>query len=393
MSDVEARLRRTLREGLDGVVADPGRAATTVRRARLGRALRGVAAGLAGVLLAGAVATAWEGGREDPPPPPAAEPEQIATFAVDFDPGTGTVTVDVPKAQICFDLSRDIRMHAQLRYDFAGAGDVGVVATGLSARPGVPQCRAVDPDHAERLLADPYDHLVVLGPGYLTRSAPLEPLATAPEDAPYVVKIVCSQDGAVALTPQAQPRRDGVHLQVHNQAGAWRVFNLTSPEGGGSSGSRLPRRRVFTDAGNIAPGAYSVGCFRDDSFPYDPSHPDYATFTIVDPNELWIDPELECDAGRRRAEVVTDERSRGYRDQPDFDALIREHVPGLLSDDVIVRATYPESAAKSEHRTIVRDGRKLATLYLGIEEDPDAPGKFVWSIMPRVCPGSGIAPE
>lgn len=380
MSDVEARLRRTLREGLDGVVADPGRAATTVRRARRRRALRGVAAGLAGVLLAGVAATAWEGGREDPPPPPAAEPEQVATFAVDFDPGTGTVTVDVPKAQICFDLSRDIRMQAQLRYDFAGAGDVAVVATGLPARPGVPRCHAVDPDHAERLLADPFDHLVVLSPGYLTRSAPLEPLATAPEDAPDVVKIVCSQDGAVAITPQVQPQEDGIHLRFYGSGDRWRAFNLLNDDGVNEGGELHGGEFVST----FPPGAFYAGCFDHlNEASMSPRDPAYTRITIVDPVGLWTEEELDCETPDRRRAIVTDELLTN--DEPDYEALIRDHVEGVEPDDVLERPRYPRSEFVFEMRTVVRDGRRIAWLMV-VREEP------FWAVSPHVCPGSGIAP-
>jgi hypothetical protein len=314
---------------------------------------------------------------------------EAATFRLDFvDAGDGTLTIDVAKAQACTDLSRDLRVPPQLRY-FDGTEDL--VVAYLPAARG-PACRPLDPSDARRVVDEPSRHYVSLGPSYSLAIAHLSPLDPAPDHLPDTAEIVCSQDGAVSLTPRVQATRVGVRFRIYNESGAWDEFNLTSPAGG-DSGGRLPRKGVFDNTWNIAPGPHAIGCFRDTRpVPFsDPTHPDYTAFTVVDPNGLWVEPGLDCTQDRRRAEVASDVPVRSYRDEPEMEPLIRDLVPGVRDGDTFVRVTYPESAAKSEHLTLVRDGRKVAVFYLSSEEDPETPGKYVWSLLPYVCPGSGIA--
>lgn len=393
MGDVEANLRETLRRVLDPVAADPSRAAAILERARAGRVVRGIAAGLVTLLFAGGAALALEQ-RGDDRSAPAKEPPPFGTFAVSFPTGgSGTVAVDVAKGQVCIDLAGDATVYAaHLHYGPEGPDPV-VAEFALSFETyRRPQCVAADRDHVVRLVADPETHYLDAHRDHSTPVAPLRPLDPAPELLPDVVEIVCTDRGAVALTPRVQPRRDGVHLAIYNQTES-KMFNLTSPSGG-DAGGRVARERV-RNGWNIPPGPHALGCFRDDaSIPFsDPDDPGYAHFTVVDPHGLWIDPALHCPESRPRAEIVTDERNRSFTRLPDMEALIREHVPGLRSDDEIVRATYPESAAKMEHRTLVRDGRKIATFYLSSEEDPAAESEYLWSLKPYVCPGSGVAPR
>lgn len=390
MSDVEARLKETLRASLDAINAEPGRAAAAVRRARRGRVVRGVAAGLAGVLVAGAVAMAWEP-RADDPPRPASEPPAHATFVLDFRPGGGRLTVDVAKAQVCLDVAWDVvPSGSALEYEPPGSPSTIVAALGRPRLPRAPRCESVDPGEAARVIDEPHLHRVVLSPGYAVRASFLEPVDPSPGNAPDVLEIVCSEDGAVALTPQAQPRRDGVRLRIYNQGGAWRGFEVSSADGRFGGGG-LRRDRVFDKTWTIDPGPHGIRCLRNPRADvYDPEDGSFAQFTIVDPYDLWNDPELECVEGNSRREVTTTAPVPDSRDLPDFDALIRDHVPGVQPGDVLERPFYPESGVKLEPRTLIRDGRKIATFYLGIDKVRGGPG-HVWSILPRVCPGSGIA--
>ena len=389
MSDVEARLRESLHEALDPIAADAARGTAAVRRARRGRAVRGVAGGLAAVVFAAAGAFALTRAPGEDAPRPASEPKQVATFTLDFRPGEGTLTVDVPKAQVCLDVDGDVLLDgAQVEYEPHGSLPIVVAAMGHGGNPHTPRCRPVRPSEAARILAEPHHHQVAF-PGFATRTAFLDPFDLSPGNAPDVLEIVCSQDGAVAMTPQAQPRLDGVRLRIYNQGGAWRGFEVSSPDGRFGGGG-LRRDRIFDKTWTIDPGPHGIRCLRGPrAHVYDPAHPDFAQFTIVDPYDLWNDPALECGEGAQRRRIRTATRVPDPWRLPDFDQLIRDHVPGVEPGDVLERPRYPESEFKLETRTLIREGRKIATWYLGTARVPGS-RDHVWSILPVVCPGSGI---
>lgn len=381
MNDVEARLRQTLHAELDAIAPDPRRASPALRRARLGRAVRGVAGGLACALVVAGAAVAWNR-RDADETRPAAKPPERATYSLSFgEGGSGTITIDVPRAQACIDLSEASGVTAaRLRRDPG--------PTVVEVQPGDwgawPRCSSIDADDAKRVVREPGRHYVELHAGEPAHVSALEPLDVAPQDAPGVAQIVCTEAGAVVLTPRVRAREDGIHLRFHNP---WRVpkaFNLLA-EDGGNEGGRLRYGRDG-NVSTFAPGLLYVACLdRLNDAVYDTRDESYASFTIVDPDGLWTDPTLECGEGRRRRVIVTDERLPANPDRlPDMEALIREHVPGVVSSDVLERPLYPESMFIFETRTVVRDGRRIATLML-VREEP------YWAILPRACPRSGIA--
>lgn len=384
MTDVEARLRAALHDTLDPVGADPARARPAIRAARRGRALRVVTAVVAtSVVAAAAVSTPWRDGR----PRPAADSADVGAFVASFGRhGQATVVVDVVKSQLCVDLtSVRARYGAVVRYDVQGPDDprVGSFDSTIRAR-GAPACTTVDEAAARRLVREPRLHYLEVDPGESGRASALAPLDVEPQYAPDRLEVVCSQTGAVALAPEVQPRLDGVHLRIHDQDGAWDQVTIR-PAGGGTIGMRLTPVGPLENATSLAPGTYSIACFRDGAEPgFEP--PDatrYATFSVADPNDLWNDAELACDATRQLREIVTDEPIGIPSVPPDFDLLARDHVPGLRPGDELERPTYPESATRREARTVVRDGVRIATLYF-------SRGHGRWSILPVVCDGSGI---
>lgn len=382
MNDFEPRLRAVLREALDPVVADGGRAAAAVRKARRGRALRGAAAGLACALTVAAAAIAWERRPDEEPPRPAAEPPVARTFALDFESGEGTLTIDVPKAQACLDLTKDVPgFGAQLHYDPDGPDDPVVAEFGSGiTNAHSPRCVPVDPSEARRVLSQPVRHYVAFDPPGFTRGSALLPLDDPPILAPDVAVIVCSLDGAVALTPYVQPREDGVHLRFYNPTRRWRTFQLLADDGG-NEGGRVSYGSDY-NVSAFGPGPLYAGCFEDlDTAPISSRDPAYTSFTIVDPRGYWTEDDLDCDSPEKRPEVDTGEPRVEVED---FEELIREHVPGIRADDLLERPRYPGTEFHFEPRTVVRDGRRIAGLML-------VRGDVNWAIAPRVCPGSGIA--
>ncbi len=383
MTDVESRLRRTLSDRLDPIAPDARRAPAAFRRARRGRVVRGAAAGLACALVVAVAAAAWER-RDDRVTRPAGNVPQSATYSLSFDDGTeGTITIDVQKAQACVDLPRGTgAVSAHLHRDPAGV-DPTVAELYVAEARGWPVCGAMHPDDAEGAVRDPRRHYVELHPPGPAIVAELEPLDLVPQDAPAVAEIACSQDGAVALTPQVRPREDGVHLKFYNPTRRWRAFNLLH-DGRGNEGGRLS---MGTDANvsTFPPGPLYVSCLeRQNDAVFNSRDDTYARFTIVDPDGLWTEPDLDCDVERERPVVVTDEPLPEDPDRlPDFEALIREHVPGLEPADELERPGYPGTEFHFEPRTVVRGGRRVAGVML-VQEDG------FWAIDVRACPGSGL---
>ncbi len=85
-----------------------------------------------------------------------------------------------------------------------------------------------------------------------------------------------------------------------------------------------------------------VGCFRpaDAGAAYSGGEEvGFARLTVVDPDGLWISPDLACEDPERLGELdVADVTGR-----PDDEAMARAAVPGLRSTDFLQRPGYPET--------------------------------------------------
>ncbi|MFN2588632.1 MAG: hypothetical protein ABR613_11020 [Actinomycetota bacterium] len=394
MDDVESRLRRTLTESLDGIEPERGRAAPALRRARRGRAARGAAAGLACLLVVAATAVAWER-RQDDRPAPAGERADVKTFVVSFPRGgRATVTIDVRKAQACVAVQGGgVTLSGHLHYDPAGP-DPTVAELHVPPRHlRWPQCDPVDQGDAARVIAEPHRHYLDLHPDPAVRAGVLRPLELAAEDAPDVAEIVCSQDGAVALTPEVQPQEDGIHLRFYNPSRRWRAFNLFDGEGHNEGGDLGFGRD--DNVSTFPPGTLYAGCFDDLDDSFSPGDAEYTELTIVDPRRLWTELDLACGTAYEERVVDTDEPSdrsetqvRGGIIAPvpsdtTFPEMARDHVPGLRDEDDIRRPGYPETALHFNHHNVFRDGVAVARLMF-------VDGPEVWEIRVGACPGTGV---
>jgi hypothetical protein len=380
MTDIEARLRETLAEALEPMAAEHGRAAATIRRARRGRALRGAAVGLATVLVVAVAAFAWERPDDPDPPPPAAPAYTTATtFGLAFESGEGTLTIDASKAQTCMDLTGDIPgFGGSLHYDADGPEDPVVASFGSGfTKRNPPRCATMLPSDARRVLAETARHYVALSPSGISPASALHPLDVPPALLPDVATIVCSQSGAVALTPEVQPQDDGVHLRFHYEGSRWNAFNLVNDEGDNEGGDLHERENVSA----FPPGPLYAGCYENlFEVPMSPRDPSYTKLTIVDPHGLWTEDDLDCPVPEKRRPIDIGEPLASRRD---FDDLIREHLPGLEAGDVLDRPRYPRTDFVYETRTVVRDGRRIAGVRL-VPRDPN------WAIAAEVCPGARI---
>ena len=153
---------------------------------------------------------------------------------------------------------------------------------------------------------------------------------------------------------------------------------------GDNEGGRLSFGSDYNVSG-FPPGPLYVSCLeRVNDAVFDPGDDAYTRFEIVDPRGLWTEGDLDCDVERKRPVVVTDEPLPEDPDRvPGFEALIREHVPGVDPAVELERPGYPGTEFHFEPRTVVRGGRRVAGLML-VREDG------YWAIDVRVCPGSGL---
>ncbi|HEV2754223.1 MAG TPA: hypothetical protein VG318_00400 [Actinomycetota bacterium] len=391
MNDLEARLRRVLHEELDPVVADAVRAATVTTRARRARRLRVLAAALAALALtAGAAATAATLIDDRDDLPPAGRPPERGTFSVTLGEGrTALVVVDRVQGQVCYGFDYPIASSVTLRREHPGPRDP-VVAT-LASSPDAyydRKCARIDRAAAEDVLDAPEDHYIRFDVAENATAGALTPYEPPPGSIPYEAEVVCGPAGAAALTPQVRPQHDGVHVTVYNFARERGELYLVSPDGGNGI-YRLPANRLKRTVVYFGPGPIQAACVDRPGLVafHGPGSESYANLEIVDRYGLWSEPELECGEPRRRSVIPTDLRlPHASAAFPRFERLIRAFVPGVELDDVLERPGYPDAPAKIETRTVVRDGRRIAKVWLTREGD-------VWALVPWTCPGSGIAEE
>lgn len=383
MTDMEKRLSRALHDRLDHVVADPTRAAATLRRTRRLRVLRaGTAVFTLAAFAVGAVAGAGVLRRDERGIAPSETVPAVAVFTVELAPGgSGRVAVDARGGQVCYSLDVETAIRGKLRRDEPGPKDPVVATFFETVTSYAPQlCAPVDAADAASLLEEPEVHYLELEAGMKVTRGALEPLDESPGEAPVVAEVVCGSRGAVSMTPLVRPQHAGVYIYVHNYGGPQGEFYFVAPDGGHEIGSlrRDGRERNITA---FAPGPLQVGCVKGalTTFAFDgPGSERHAELEIVDPEGLWNERELRCGYGRRMATIRTD-GGRSYEE------LIRSMVPGIEEDDEIERPGYPGGSFKLPSRTIVREGEPVATLVL--------PSGKNGKIIPTVCPGSGIAGE
>jgi hypothetical protein len=173
-------------------------------------------------------------------------------------------------------------------------------------------------------------------------------------DVPSTLEVICHQDGTTTLSEDAVVvKRDGVHFSVDNRAGEGAsMIGLVNdvPEGKSDNVSV------------VGPGSIRVACWpfsrhsgnRKDTPKGDPVE-------ILDPQEVWVDPELECPAENDLAESAildfVDTSNSDYRDPV---AATEAFFKNLESDDVVELAGYPDAEPPSTR--VVRDGDVVANV-------------------------------
>jgi hypothetical protein len=252
----------------------------------------------------------------------------------------------------------------------------------------MPECTRGSPPPSDSSGGNPHGHAGVLR---AVRDAvvvlvALAGLATgcsgprqADEAVPAVARLVCEDGGARALTPRVRAVSDGIHIEVDNEAGARGFYLRTATSAGNNHGGKLEPTGTTEIRTTMPPGDILVGCF-DRAAPYNEVAREYARITVVDPDDLWVDPAVGCETGEQQR----------YRDGPaegnapdDAEAIIRSTVPDVLPTDQVIRPGYPETQWHGESRLVVRNGSPIATVSVYAQY-----GR--WEVNVRACPGSAI---
>lgn len=208
--------------------------------------------------------------------------------------------------------------------------------------------------------------------------------------APPVALIRCGDQRTVALTRTVRPQADGIHLVIQNSSDD-HAFYLSSPEDGSNQGGFLdddPTTAVLT---SMPPGDLSITCHKRGQHPASNEEVDpEAHIEIVDPEDLWTSPVLECGEGEQvgafRAGRTGPDTRRSPAGEPiprDPAQVMRRTVPGVKESDVLVRPGYPQTGWHGEPRLVLRDGQALASLTVWQANEH-------WEVVVWRCPGSDI---
>ncbi len=181
----------------------------------------------------------------------------------------------------------------------------------------------------------------------------------------------------MAEDPEVRPQRDGVHLAFASDDGAqlYDVHAAGWPVGT-SLGGRIVRGVTETEL-SVPPGRIEVRCVND-AGGFDANAPK-AELTVVDPDHLWVSPELTCG--------TTDhlELDAGPApDSPDPEQLARATLDGLRTGDTLVKPGYPDTQWHGDLMLVVREGRPIATVAQYADD-----GR--WRVDVEICSGNRLA--
>jgi len=198
---------------------------------------------------------------------------------------------------------------------------------------------------------------------------------------PSVARITCEDGEAKALTPRVQPRQAGIHISIDNASGARQFYIRTATDEGQNQGGRLREGRIEDITTTMPPGKLWIGCFeRESDIPYNKSASEFAEVMVVDPQGLWVAPDLDCsqeDGGR-----FLDGEAVGAAPE-DVEGLMRAEVPGVETGDVLVKPGYRGTEWHGELRHVIRDGEAVASVNVHQQLSR-------WEVSVRRCQGVPI---
>jgi hypothetical protein len=200
------------------------------------------------------------------------------------------------------------------------------------------------------------------------------PAIAASRVAPDVARVSCEPEGAVVDASVVQAGDAGVRFVVQNESQA--QFLRVRPLRALGSPVDVP---IANDAPSdavlaVAPGSVRVSCLRDRASGPAPA----SELAIVDPQELWISPELAC------SKVVEREfQSRFSGTEEDAAETVRRTIGDLVSEDQIAKPGYPQTRWHGDLVVVIRDGRTIGR----VTRAQDQGG---WTVALSACSGAGI---
>ena len=196
-------------------------------------------------------------------------------------------------------------------------------------------------------------------------------------DGPPVVKVLeltCTEDGSTEVADsEVAVQEGGLDVRMDNQTGEPVSMNgLGWDFEEGTSTETLP----------TPPGPLEIACW-----PYSDheggEEPPTIGISIVDPNGLWVDPEIDCKVGPE-SNMIFDHFFASPGKKGDPVDLARDVLRNLEDDDVVERAGYPAEERRVPVR-VQRDGNTVATVYFDVAENG---GYLLGSA--NVCDATGI---
>jgi hypothetical protein len=192
--------------------------------------------------------------------------------------------------------------------------------------------------------------------------------------APDVARVRCEPGGAVLDASAVRAGEAGVRFEVQNEANAL-VLRVRPQRDLGSPVDLVladgdPSEAVLA----VAPGSVRVSCLEDRASGPAPA----SELAIVDPQELWISPELAC------SKVVEREfQSRFAGIDEDPVETVRRTIRDLVSQDEVAKPGYPQTRWHGDLVVVIRDGRTIGRV-------TRAQDQGMWTVALTVCTGSGI---
>ncbi|MEX0743132.1 MAG: hypothetical protein WD248_02110 [Actinomycetota bacterium] len=200
------------------------------------------------------------------------------------------------------------------------------------------------------------------------------PAIAASRVAPDVARVSCDPDGAVVDASVVRAGDAGVRFVVQNASHAQFLRVRPLRELGSPVDLPLASGAPSDAILAVAPGSVRVSCLRDRASGPAPA----SALAIVDPQGLWISPELPC------SKVVEREfQSRFAGTEEDAVETVRRTIGDLVSEDEIAKPGYPQTRWHGDLVVVIRDGRTIGRV-------TRAQDQGMWTVALSVCTGSGI---
>jgi hypothetical protein len=200
------------------------------------------------------------------------------------------------------------------------------------------------------------------------------PTIAAGRVAPDVARVSCEPDGAVVDASVVQAGDAGVRFVVQNASQAQFLRVRPLRELGSPVDVPLANGAPSDAVLAVAPGSVRVSCLRDRASGPAP----VAELAIVDPQDLWISPELACSKF-----VEREFQSRFAGTEEDAVETVRRTIGDLVSADRIAKPGYPQTRWHGDLVVVIRDGRTIGRV-------TRAQDQGMWTVALSLCTGSGI---